>query len=64
ALARAPRPTMSGEIPSPVNLGAGCRFASRCPEATERCRQETPLLKPVEAGNGGGPRLVACHLYP
>jgi oligopeptide/dipeptide ABC transporter ATP-binding protein len=64
ALARAPRPTMSGEIPSPVNLGAGCRFASRCPEATERCRQETPLLKPVEAGDGGGPRLVACHLYP
>jgi len=64
ALARAPRPTMSGEIPSPVNLGAGCRFASRCPEATERCRQETPLLKPVEAGDGAGPRLVACHLYP
>ena len=64
ALARTPRPTMSGEIPSPVNLGAGCRFASRCPEATERCRQETPLLKPVEAGDGAGPRLVACHLYP
>ena len=64
ALARTPCPTMSGEIPSPVNLGAGCRFASRCPEATERCRQETPLLKPVEAGDGAGPRLVACHLYP
>ena len=64
ALARAPRPTMSGEIPSPVNLGAGCRFASRCPEATERCRQVTPILKPVEAGDGAGPRLVACHLYP
>ena len=64
ALARTPRPTMSGEIPSPVNLGAGCRFASRCPEATERCRQETPLLKPVAAGDGAGPRLVACHLYP
>jgi len=63
-LARTPRPTMSGEIPSPVNLGAGCRFASRCPEATERCRQETPLLKPVEARDGAGPRLVACHLYP
>jgi len=64
ALARAPRPTMSGEIPSPVNLGAGCRFASRCPEATERCRQETPQLKPVDAAESTGPRLVACHLYP
>jgi oligopeptide/dipeptide ABC transporter ATP-binding protein len=64
ALARAPRPTMSGEIPSPVNLGAGCRFASRCPEALARCRQETPQLKPMDGGDGTAQRLVACHLYP
>ena len=64
ALARAPRPTMNGEIPSPVNLGAGCRFASRCPEALARCRQETPQLKPMDGGDGTAQRLVACHLYP
>ena len=64
ALARAPRPTMSGEIPSPVNLGDGCRFAGRCPEATEHCRRVTPPLKPLADGEDKTPRLVACHLYP
>ncbi|MEE4362152.1 MAG: ABC transporter ATP-binding protein [Pseudomonadales bacterium] len=31
--------TMTGEIPSPVNVGAGCRFAGRCPKVMEVCRR-------------------------
>lgn len=36
---------MSGEVTSPINPKPGCRFASRCPYAQEKCRQ---LLPPVE----------------
>ncbi len=50
---------ITGEIPSPVNVPAGCRFASRCPQAMEVCRTQTPVLKPAAAPN----RLVACPLY-
>ncbi|MNR47765.1 putative D,D-dipeptide transport ATP-binding protein DdpF [compost metagenome] len=33
---------LSGEIPSPLNRPAGCHFAPRCPQASERCRREVP----------------------
>jgi len=49
-----------GEIPSPVNIGAGCRFASRCPKVMDVCRRVTPPLLPLA---DGGTRRVACHLY-
>ena len=49
---------LSGDVPSPVNPPAGCPFCTRCPHATERCRQE----RPVQADQGGG-HLVSCHLY-
>ncbi|MEE4298349.1 MAG: ABC transporter ATP-binding protein [Pseudomonadales bacterium] len=52
---------LSGEIPSPVNVGAGCRFAGRCPKVMERCRTETPQL--IDAGGAEAPRRVACHLF-
>ena len=48
---------MDGEVPSPVNPAPGCRFAGRCPHATDQCRGETPVLKDV-----GGGHLAACHL--
>lgn len=48
---------LSGEIPSPVNPPSGCYFRTRCPYATERCAQETPVLREVEPD-----RFVACHL--
>ena len=48
---------LEGEIPSPINPPAGCPFSTRCPKATERCRQEMP--QPIEVGG----RIVACHLY-
>jgi oligopeptide/dipeptide ABC transporter ATP-binding protein len=53
-----PSTAIQGEIPSPVNVPAGCRFANRCPEAMDRCRQETPALIATD-----GDRRVACHLY-
>lgn len=48
---------LKGDVPSPVNPPAGCRFASRCPYATEACFQKEPELREVEPN-----RFVACHL--
>jgi peptide/nickel transport system ATP-binding protein len=45
-----------GETPSPIDLPAGCSFASRCPQAHERCRVEDPVLRRL------GERAAACHL--
>jgi oligopeptide/dipeptide ABC transporter ATP-binding protein len=52
---------IKGEIPSPVNIGKGCRFASRCPKVFDACRTITPELLPLTDEHGE--RLVACHLY-
>ena len=46
-----------GEIPSPVNLRAGCRFAGRCPFAAEVCRARDPQWREVEPG-----RFAECHM--
>jgi oligopeptide/dipeptide ABC transporter ATP-binding protein len=51
-----------GEIPSPVNIPPGCRFANRCPKVMDVCRVTRPPLIPLK--NVDGPeRLVACHLF-
>ncbi|NKC01435.1 MAG: ATP-binding cassette domain-containing protein [Pseudomonadales bacterium] len=65
--------TIEGEIPSPVNVPSGCRFANRCPEVHDRCRHETPELIPLVATDldiereqkegSDMPRRVACHLF-
>lgn len=47
---------LSGEVPSPINPPAGCRFHPRCIYATEKCMEEEPELR--DMGNG---HLVACH---
>ena len=52
--------TITGEIPSPVDIGSGCRFAGRCPHAMDVCHSETPALLPLADGPN---RQVACHLY-
>jgi oligopeptide/dipeptide ABC transporter ATP-binding protein len=48
---------LTGEVPSPINPPAGCRFHPRCPQVMDRCATEIPVL---EATLG---RQVACHLY-
>jgi len=55
--------TISGEIPSPVNVTAGCRFANRCPQAHAPCQTETPQMKNIVDEATQRPRQVACHLY-
>ncbi len=52
---------IKGEIPSPINVPAGCRFANRCPHVMDVCRQVTPELKVPKQESGT--RAVACHLY-
>lgn len=47
---------LKGEIGSPVNPKPGCRFAPRCPFATEQCRKENPVFREVQPDH-----FVACH---
>lgn len=56
--ARKERIVLKGEIPSPLDPPAGCVFHTRCPMATDVCKQKTPQSKEVAAGHH-----VACHLY-
>ena len=49
---------LTGEVPSPINPPAGCRFHPRCPFVMDKCSVEIPEFKDV--GNG---HKVACHLY-
>ena len=49
---------LKGDVPSPINPPAGCRFQSRCPYVFDRCRSEEPILRPTtEPG-----QTSACHL--
>ncbi len=47
---------LEGDLPSPIDPPAGCRFHTRCPYATARCREETPSLREVSPGH-----FTACH---
>ncbi|MFC5369083.1 ABC transporter ATP-binding protein [Salinirubrum litoreum] len=38
------RVMLDGEPADPVDISAGCRFASRCPKATDRCLETEPEL--------------------
>ena len=53
---RSDRIIIQGDIPSPVNPPVGCHFHTRCPYATENCKNDPPM---IDLGNG---HLVACHL--
>lgn len=48
---------LEGDVPSPLNSPAGCKFASRCPHAKDVCRELAPVLKEIHKGH-----FVACHL--
>lgn len=47
---------MSGEVTSPINPKPGCRFAARCPYATEQCHNELPKVEEVLPNH-----YCACH---
>lgn len=49
---------LNGEIPSPIDPPAGCRFQNRCKYATEKCKTEEPGLRLI-----GEDHYVACHRY-
>jgi peptide/nickel transport system ATP-binding protein len=49
---------IKGEIPSPANPPSGCRYHTRCPAATARCKEEQPIFREVASEH-----WVACH-YP
>ena len=53
----ADRIILEGEISSPIDPPAGCRFAARCRYATDRCRQCDIPLREAEPGH-----FVACVL--
>ena len=48
---------LEGDIPSPLNPPAGCRFHTRCPYTMERCKLEVPEFRELAIGH-----FAACHL--
>lgn len=55
---RTRRYRVSGEVPTLIHPPPGCRFATRCPFAIERCRTEEPRLRIIPERPG---HPVACH---
>lgn len=47
---------LEGDIPSPYDIPTGCRFHTRCPLATDKCRAEEPVYREVAEGH-----FSACH---
>jgi len=54
---------LKGELPSPLDPPAGCRFHTRCPEAFERCRRVVPEARLVSGAGNQHEHRVWCHLY-
>jgi len=52
------RMILEGDVPSNVEIPSGCRFHTRCPFATDKCKNESPVLVEFEPGHE-----VACF-YP
>ncbi|MDR6819771.1 oligopeptide/dipeptide ABC transporter ATP-binding protein [Neorhizobium sp. 2083] len=47
---------LGGDLPSPSDIPSGCRFHTRCPLATDRCRTQEPEFRQIAPGH-----QVACH---
>jgi oligopeptide/dipeptide ABC transporter ATP-binding protein len=50
------RVRLTGDLPSPTNPPAGCAFHTRCPLATDLCKEKRPVWRAVEDGH-----FIACH---
>jgi len=50
------RIVLEGDVPNPSRVPPGCSFHTRCPIATDLCRNERPALRVVAAG-----QTAACH---
>ena len=48
---------IEGELPSPMNVPRGCRFCTRCPHATDKCREERPEFREITPGH-----FARCHI--
>jgi peptide/nickel transport system ATP-binding protein len=53
---RRERILLQGDLPSPADPPAGCRFHTRCPWVQDKCARERPVL--TDLGDG---HKVACH---
>ena len=49
------RTPVQGEVPNPLNPPTGCTFHPRCPQATDICKAERPLLRDFKGIK------IACH---
>ena len=47
---------IEGSLPLLTQIEKGCRFASRCPHATDKCREEEPEWREISNGHS-----VSCH---
>lgn len=48
---------LEGDIPSPLNPPAGCKFVTRCKYAMKKCHEIEPKLKEISSDH-----MAACHL--
>lgn len=54
--AKKERIILEGDIPSPMYPPSGCPFRTRCPRATDKCKEAMPKLQEIAPGH-----FAACH---